>query len=287
MCGDAVEGHKVIGKRMNQSQGKNPKYKIGISTTVCKCTNCGLVYSNPQPIPFDIQDHYGVPPEDYWVDNYFEINDNYFKYEINRLKELMDIQPGMTSLDIGSGLGMQMKAMESIGFEAYGFEPSLPFYERTISKMGISPDKVKNEMMEDVEYEDEFFDFISFGVVLEHIYDPSEAIEKVLKWLKPNGLIHIEVPSSEWLVNKLINLFYKLKGEGYVANLSPMHAPFHLYEFNLESFKKNSAINHYEIVFHEYFLCSTFMPKVLDGIIKPYMKKTDSGMQLCVWLQKK
>ena len=286
MCGSKSNSHKILGKRLNKSQGKNPRSKIGITTTVCKCSNCGLVYSNPQPIPFDLQDHYGVPPEDYWKESYFETNENYFQGEIARLKELMDIQPGMKSLDIGAGLGKQMKALDKVGFDTYGFEPSKPFYERAISKMNITQDKLKLGAIEDVEYPNDYFDFISFGVVLEHVYDPSSSIEKALKWLKKDGIIHIEVPSSSWLTNKIINLYYKLILTDYVGNISPMHEPYHLYEFGLKSFNSNAQKNEYEIVFHEYYVCQTFLPEILNKVIKPYMKKTDQGMQLCVWLKK-
>lgn len=286
MCNSKTEKHKILGKRLNGSQGKNPTDKIGITTTIAKCDSCGLIYSNPQPIPYNIQDHYGVPPEEYWKESYFEINETYFQGEISRLKKLLDVKPGMKSLDIGAGLGKQMKALEKIGFDTYGLEPSIPFYERAISKMGVSKEKLKLGMLEELEYPDNEFDFISFGVVLEHLYAPSEAIKKALKWLKPGGIIHIEVPSSDWLVNKLVNIFYKFKMTDYVGNLSPMHEPYHLYEFSIESFKKNSNANNYEIAFHEYFVCKTFLPKFMDPIIKPYMRKTNQGMQLCVWLRK-
>ena len=66
MCGDQTSGHIVMGQRLNQSQGLSPKKKTGISVSVKKCTKCDLIYSSPQPIPFDIQDHYGTPPEAYW-----------------------------------------------------------------------------------------------------------------------------------------------------------------------------------------------------------------------------
>lgn len=286
MCGSSTTSHKILGKRMNQSQGFNPQKKTGITTTVVKCTNCGLVYSNPQPVPFDIQDHYGIPPEEYWKESYFEDNESYFQGEISRLKELIDVQPGMKSLDIGAGLGKQMRVLEKIGFNAYGLEPSVSFYERAISNMGISKEKLKLGMVEELDYPDDTFDFISFGVVLEHLYNPSSSIEKALKWLKPDGIIHIEVPSSDWLVNKLINLIYTLKRTDYVGNLSPMHEPYHLYEFDLNSFVQNSKWNNYEIAFYEYYVCQTFLPKFLDHIIKPYMRKTNTGMQLCVWLRK-
>ncbi|RLD55870.1 MAG: class I SAM-dependent methyltransferase, partial [Bacteroidetes bacterium] len=45
MCGDETSKHKILGKRLNTSQGLNPKNKTGISITVQKCSNCGLIYS--------------------------------------------------------------------------------------------------------------------------------------------------------------------------------------------------------------------------------------------------
>jgi ubiquinone/menaquinone biosynthesis C-methylase UbiE len=287
MCGSKTAGHKILGKRMNKSQGKNPTNKTGITTTICKCQDCGLIYCNPQPIPFDLQDHYGVPPESYWKKEYFTINDDYFKFEIERLSKLIDIKIGGKSLDIGAGLGKQMIALSKAGFDAYGFEPSKPFYERAISKMNISKDKLKFGMLEELEYPENYFDFISFGAVLEHLYDPSESIKKSMKWLKPNGIIHIEVPSSDWLINKIINLFYKLKLTDYVGNLSPMHEPYHLHEFGLDSFQLHAKHNNYDIAFYEYYVCRTYMPKMFDYILKPYMKWTGTGMQLCIWLRKK
>ncbi len=287
MCGSDAQNSKILGKRLNRSQGKDPKNKTGITTTIVKCKNCGLIYSNPQPVPFDLQDHYGVPPEDYWKPNYFNIDENYFKGEIERLKKLIDFKAGMRSLDIGAGLGKAMIALEKAGFDAYGFEPSQQFYERAISKMNIDPKKLQLGMIENVNYPDAYFDFISFGAVLEHLYDPSASIQKALKWLKPNGIIHIEIPSSDWLINKLVNTFYKLKFSDYVANISPMHDPYHLYEFSLNSFKEHAKQNGYEIALYEYYVCQTYMPKIADLILKSYMKLTNSGMQLCVWLRKK
>ena len=116
-------------------------------------------------------------------------------------------------------------------------------------------------MMEEIEYEEDTFDFISFGAVLEHLYDPSCSIQKALNWLKPGGLIHIEVPSSDWLTNRIINAFYKLCLNDYVGNISPMHEPYHLYEFGLKSFEENSRRHNYEIAYHEYYVCKTFLPK--------------------------
>lgn len=153
--------------------------------------------------------------------------------------------------------------------------------------MNISPDKLKLGTIESIEYDENSFDFVSFGAVLEHLYDPSASILKALQWTKPNGIVHIEIPSADWLVSKIINFFYKIRGTDYVGNLSPMHEPFHLYEFGLKSFLEHSKKHQYELAFHQYYICDTFMPKVADPILKPYMRATNTGMQLCVWLRKK
>jgi 2-polyprenyl-3-methyl-5-hydroxy-6-metoxy-1,4-benzoquinol methylase len=287
MCGSEASFHQVMGKRLNKSQGVFPKNKIGITTTVVKCKICELIFSNPLPVPKSIQDHYGIPPEDYWKKEYFSVDENYFSTEINTLKKVVNIAEGAKVLDIGAGLGKCMIALEKQGYEAYGLEPSEPFYQKAINNMGISPSKLKLSSIEQADYPYNTFDFITFGAVLEHLYNPSDSIEKAMKWLKPGGVIHIEVPSSKWLINKLINFSYRLRGLDYVGNISPMHTPFHLYEFGLKSFKMNGEKNNYSIAHYQYYVCQTYMPKIIDVFAKPYMKNTDTGMQLVVWLKKK
>ena len=39
-------------------------------------------------------------------------------------------------------------------------------------------------MLEEVDYEANSFDFITFGAVLEHLYDPAQSIKQVMKWLE-------------------------------------------------------------------------------------------------------
>src|SRR5215471_13496886 len=73
MCNDPVDSHKVMGNRLSQSQGFRPRQKKGISVTICKCSTCGLIYSNPMPIPENINDHYGIDPHTYWQEEYFEV----------------------------------------------------------------------------------------------------------------------------------------------------------------------------------------------------------------------
>ena len=289
MCGSPTEKNKILGRRLNKSQSLWPKKLEGITTTIIKCKNCKLVYSSPLPIPDKIQDHYGVTPDHYWHNNYFVAQEDYFIEQIELFGELyqrFERADGLRALDVGAGVGKCMLALVAAGFETYGIEASETFYETAVANSGITAGKLRLARVEETEFEQDFFDFITLGAVLEHLYDPAAALTRALKWLKAEGLIYVEVPSSSWLVSKLANLFYRATGTDYVANLSPMHSPYHLYEFGLSSFEQHGARNGYAVAHHQFHVCQTYVHRFLDPILKRIMKATNTGMQLEVWLRK-
>ncbi len=288
MCGDPVSGHKVLGLRLNQSVGLHPKKRTGIAISVMKCRNCSLIYAQPMPVPNDFHDHYGTPPEEYWKESYFIPQADYFSRQIAEARKQLGKTDQLKALDIGAGLGKCMIALQNAGFDAWGLEPSKPFYDRAIGKMGISPERLQLGMVEELDYPEGSFDFITFGAVLEHLYHPAACIEKAMRWLKPNGIIHIEVPSSKHLVGKIFNFYYRLRGTTYVTNLSPMHVPFHMYEFGLDSFKRLGDRLHFNIAHHYTDVCEImFLPRFIHPLLRKYMEWTGSGMQLTVYLRKK
>lgn len=285
MCHSPAENFKILGRRMNLSQGKNPSARIGIATTIVKCRTCGLIFSNPQPRPANISDHYGLPAEEYWKEEQQAINPEGIKAVVEKAEKYCGNKNGRV-LDVGSGMGHQLKSLLDAGFDAYGLEPSEPFHRYAVQTTGIPAARLKMESVEDASYEEGFFDYIILKVVLEHFYDPSATLSNISKWLKPGGKIEIEVPSADWTINKLFNLFYQLQFKDYVANLSPMHPPYHLFEFSLESFRRNGAFNGLKIHHHHYYVAQTYLPGLFDKFFSWYMEKNNSGMQLIVVLEK-
>jgi 2-polyprenyl-3-methyl-5-hydroxy-6-metoxy-1,4-benzoquinol methylase len=153
--------------------------------------------------------------------------------------------------------------------------------------MNVDPQKLKLGMIEEIDYDNNFFDFITFGAVFEHLYHPAKSLSKALQWLKPSGIIQIEVPSSDYFMSKVINSYYRLVGTNYVTNISPMHPPFHLYEFSSKSFQELSKRLNYAIILQAYQVGEIMMlPKMFHSILKKYMELTKTGMQLTVWLKK-
>jgi 2-polyprenyl-3-methyl-5-hydroxy-6-metoxy-1,4-benzoquinol methylase len=272
--------------RLNASQGMRPRSAEGIAVSVKQCRDCDLIFADPLPIPASLTDHYGVPPEEYWTsEGSGEWSPGYFAHEIETAKRLLPFRKGMKALDVGVGLGLGMRSLAHAGFDVWGIEPSEPFYERAAQK--LDRDRLQLAAVEDAEFPAESFDFITFGAVLEHIYDPSAALSRVLSWLKPGGIIQAEVPSSAHLMARLINRYFRLRGTNYVTHISPMHTPFHLYEFGLKSFQKNAQLSGYELADHRFTVCSIYhVPRLLHPPLRWWMERTNSGMQLTVYLRK-
>lgn len=287
MCGADAEHSHLIGMRLNKSQGFNPRNKGGIAVSIARCGECGLNFAQPMPVPETTEEHYGIPPESYWTEEYFQLDDNYFARQIEDAKRLLGFKSGMSALDIGAGIGKAMRALTAAGFDVWGIEPSASFRDKAIAKLGVNPERIVLATIEDAEFESQSFDMVTFGAVLEHLYDPARAIEKAISWLRPGGVVQIEVPSSDHLIARFLNFYFRLVGTNYVTNLSPMHPPFHLYEFTLESFEQHGKMVGYEILHHYFDVCSIYhVPRLLHPPLRYWMRRKNRGMQLTVWLEK-
>ena len=237
-------------------------------------------------MPERLSDHYGTA-EEYWKPEYFADDPGYFAGEIAEAKRLLLFEPGMRAIDIGAGIGKAMKAMSASGFDTYGFEPGEDFRQVAIDRIGILADRIALATVETADYLPAHFDFVSFGAVLEHLQSPSRAIERALVWLKPGGIIQLEVPSSRHLVARALNHYYRLRGTNFVTNTSPMHSPFHLYEFGLKSFEDHGRRAGYEVAHHSVMVCEIFhFPRVMHPLLRWHMARTGTGMQLSVFLRK-
>jgi len=268
MCHADSSYQKMIGRRLNGSNGRNPNGKIGISTTIVRCKKCGLVYSNPMPVPYDWRMHYDLDVSDYYPDDFLEIavEGIHYKGEIDFLNIFKNYYKGTgrpSILDIGSGIGSTLLNYKRAGFDIYGMEPSDSFYEKSRQFLGEDFKNIQHAIFENAKFDDEQFDFIFSFNVLEHVYDPNAMIVQALKWLKPGGLLGLMMPSSTWLTAKLFNFYYRLLGSDFVTHLSPMHNPYHMYEFDERCFHENAKINNYEVSRLRMLLQQPIFPNLL------------------------
>jgi SAM-dependent methyltransferase len=282
MCGAPASDAKVLGRRLNRRQGLRPTARVGMATTIMRCKTCHLVFANPMPLPEDIGQHYDLDPEVYWDQDHLDKPDLGDLAE--RFHALWRGEGTPRALDIGAGLGQTMRALERSGFDVYGIEPSATFRKRAI-ELGIDETRLQHTGIEGADFPAQQFDYVSFGAVLEHIADPAAALERAISWTKPDGLVWVHVPSSRWLVARALNAIYRAQGLDYVTNISPMHSPFHLYEFGLESFERHGQKAGYEVADTRMLVCSTYAPPPLDRVARAVMDRTDTGMIIEVWLR--
>lgn len=282
MCGG--QRARTLGHRLNGHQGLRARRKVGITTTVVRCVRCGLIYANPRPVPETIAQHYDRAPEEYWHEA--QLAEAGVGVPIDTFYSLWaGARDRPRALDIGAGLGRAMMRLADAGFDVYGLEPSATFRERAI-ELGADPARLAHAAVEDADYPSGQFDLVSFGAVLEHLHDPAAALERALAWLAPGGLMVAEVPSARWLLGRSLNAVYRLQGSGLVTNLSPMHPPFHLHEFTVESFRLHGLRAGYEVTASRFFPGDPLLPAPLGGLARRLMAVTDTGMQLEVWLRR-
>jgi ubiquinone/menaquinone biosynthesis C-methylase UbiE len=282
MCN--AQRSETLGRRLNGHQGLRPVRQRGITVSVVRCLVCGLIYSDPQPIPIDTAQLYAVDPAEYWQSEYFTDDSDYFDGQIATFRRLWTGGGQPTALDIGAGIGKAMNALQRAGIEATGIEVSDSFRMAALAN-GIAPDRLHLCSVEDADLPTAGFDLVTFGAVLEHLPDPAGAIERSLAWTARGGLIHIEVPSARWLTSRLTRLAYRLQGLDYVPHISPMHTPYHLYEFTLDAFAEHGRRAGYVVEFHTVYVAQTYLPRLLAPLATRYMRRTKTGMQLEVWLR--
>jgi len=215
--------------------------------TYSKCSNCGFIYTNPRPTKDKV--HLLYPDNAGYLTpkkispisektkfllikkfNYSNLNSNYkFKFLLPflstrklKIQSFPNFIDGGNFLDIGSSYGDHLYKMKSIGWNCKGIELNKNSANYAISILNLD---IKSCLIEDYS-ESEKFNIVHMGMVLEHIIDPKEILNKVNKLLKDDGVFIFSVPnitSFEGVVFR--NYWYSL------------HLPMHLNHFNRKSIK--------------------------------------------------
>lgn len=181
-------------------EGRDRLHGIDGDFALFTCNNCGVVTVRPQLSYEEIEKYY---PE------------NYISYpspiqtESSKLKRF-DRQFGVTKrrnkiekctkkkggkiLDIGCATGVFLKEMKDHGWDVYGIEPSVYASEIAVSQLGLN---VFNGYLDEIEFEDNFFDVITLWDVFEHLPNPVETLQIIKRILKPNGNLVITTPNTE------------------------------------------------------------------------------------------
>ncbi len=178
----------------------------GIERKVFSCTVCELVFLDPQRK--NLQEFYQkqyrklhspVIGKELGVQEFFDINKPLQVSRIEKVRHLLT--PSMRVLDVGSSAGMFLNAIRPLVGECIGIE-----FDEIYARFAEEQFQIKTftKPIEETDLELHSFDIISVLEVLEHIEDPLRFLSTIKKYLKPGGVVYIEVPNHD---DSLLSVF--------------------------------------------------------------------------------
>jgi methionine biosynthesis protein MetW len=146
-------------------------------------------------------------------------------------------------LDVGCGDGSFAEAIrEEVGCEVFGIDISeeaiYKAKERGIEGVSLDIDS------EDLPFENNFFDSVFCGEVIEHVYSPDNLLGELYRVLEPDGLLLLTTPNMASWFNRISLLFgYQpifsdiglTRSYGHITKMEPMG---HLRLYTLKALTK-------------------------------------------------
>jgi len=161
------------------------------------CTQCGLIRTDPMPTAGELSEYYASA---YRADYQLASTGGPPRHHLNRSGRearfraallAPKLTPGARVLDFGSGSGEFLAEARKLGCEAVGVEPGRDYAAYARRHHGL-------DVLEDAG-DDRFpaghFDVISTHHVLEHLRDPAVVMERLARWLKPDGVLYAAAPN--------------------------------------------------------------------------------------------
>jgi len=165
-----------------------------------KCLDCNMVYLNPVFTDEAIKDYY--------ESNHIEQSDLvesdtdnfYVNIYNNGLDDTLRFNPNSSNiLDIGCSSGTFLDLAKKRNLNTFGIELNQNEY-KFAQKKGHT---VYNDLLENIDIIDKF-DIVTLWDVFEHLIDGDFYLNKIKEHLSENGLIFLQIPSSDSLAAKIL-----------------------------------------------------------------------------------
>ncbi len=138
-----------------------------------------------------------------------------------------------------------MHYAELQGFTPYGVELN----RRTAEVAKAHGLNVFNGFLQDAKYENEFFDVVFLGDIIEHVTAPHDLIRECARVLKRGGVIIISTPNLDCMWSKNTLWLYRL----FKIPWSSVTPPYHLFQFsygNLYRMMRSHGLSADDSFFH-------------------------------------
>ena len=197
-----------------RSRSGNP-----LRTVICQA--CGLVWSDPRP--HDARQFYEAEYRLAYKNTYSPKPKHVVragKVALSRFGKIAQLLSSQkTVLDVGTGGGEFAYLLQSLGHVVNGIEPNRGYADHSIQQYGLT---VRVGFVQDATFDPASFDIVTIWHVLEHTEDPGFILARLRSWLKPDGVLVVEVPNVEATCQAPRNTFHEA----------------HLYNFNVVSLRR-------------------------------------------------
>ena len=225
---------------------------------ICKCKQCGLIFTNPRPTISSIANYYPTFYPSY-RENEIPYTNHIIVFLTQKLlfvyrkvfennSKFFQLSKGKI-LDIGCGNGQFLNYRKKEGWNTFGIDLSPAAIEKT-QKLGI---QALCTSLENAHFPNESFDFITLNHVLEHLYDPILCLKECNRILKYNGKILITVPNFDSVDLHLFKQYW-----------DGLDCPRHLYHFTPKKLQELLEKTGFVIKEIDYYPLSTIFVNSID-----------------------
>ncbi len=180
------------------------------------CSRCGLVWSDP--LPHNPREFYEKEYRLCYKGTFTPKPKHIFRagrVALSRYAAIRDVLPKAGAvLDVGAGGGEFLYLLRKAGYAAQGIEPNVGYAGYAAREYGLD---IWNGFVQDAAFPDNAFDAVTIWHVLEHAEDPFRVLVKLHSFLKPGGLLVVEVPNVEAVCQSPSSTFH----EAHIFNFNP------------------------------------------------------------------
>ena len=170
-----------------------------------RCVDCGLLQTRPAPSPEELGEAYGAAYT--WKSNPGLVSrlESLYRQLLVRCDQARSVRfaarlaPGTNLLDIGCGDGLLIAEARRAGLLAFGVDrPGAPLWPACDPAWRSVGD------IEALEHPADRWDIVSLFQVAEHLRDPLSLLTKIHRWLKPGGVLVLQVPNAASVQARLL-----------------------------------------------------------------------------------
>jgi SAM-dependent methyltransferase len=166
---------------------------------IVRCRECTMISIDPQPSFDELAELY---PETYRKNVQEQPSADYFAFMDKRaaaqrafISSHFRVDRESKVLDIGCAAGSLLAAFAADTPNLEGYEPDILMAAAARDRLPASA-RIHNELCDPATLPSETYDLITLSHIFEHVLDPVGFLRHLLRVIRPEGLVFIEVPNE-------------------------------------------------------------------------------------------